>query len=192
MLVHGQYDVNFLIRAKNTHFKTMCERTSDNSPTDSSLCCLNWWSSKKRVEITINAQLFLTARSMSQHIVKHVFPYRKTTLQITWDNPNQVIFQLPNRKKWFKHFLILVQSCHIWCSFTYIHVENIPQTWLRNDLGWSTSFFEHSATCGSCSSFSCIFCVNHVYGQTKRLFILHTKCHGFVNVFCPWFWPCLS
>ena len=38
------------IRARYKHVKTMCEQTADNSPTDSSSSCMNWWSSKKGLE----------------------------------------------------------------------------------------------------------------------------------------------
>ena len=38
------------IRAKYTHFKTICEQSPANSPTVSSSSCLNWWSSRQGFE----------------------------------------------------------------------------------------------------------------------------------------------
>ena len=57
------------IRAKYKHFKIICEHTCDSSPTDSSSSCLNWWSSKQRLETLKNCSTFLFAKS--QHRSTH-------------------------------------------------------------------------------------------------------------------------
>ena len=49
------------IRARYKHFKTICEHACDSSPTDSSSSCLNWWSSKQRLETLKNCSTFLFA-----------------------------------------------------------------------------------------------------------------------------------
>ena len=42
------------IRAKYKHFRTICEQTFDNSPTDPISSSLNWWSSMHGVETLKN------------------------------------------------------------------------------------------------------------------------------------------
>ena len=45
------------------HLITVCEQTCDNSPSDSSSSCLNWWSSRQRLATLYNCATVLFARS---------------------------------------------------------------------------------------------------------------------------------
>ena len=64
------------------HFKTICEQTSDNSPSDSRSSCLKCLSSKQGCETLQSCFLFfcLPMRSIAQRIFEHVLPCRRTPL----------------------------------------------------------------------------------------------------------------
>ena len=51
------------IRVSYKHFKTICEQTCDNSPTDSSSSFLKSWSSKQRLETLYSCSVFSFANS---------------------------------------------------------------------------------------------------------------------------------
>ena len=60
------------IRAKYKHFKTICEQTSDNSPTDSSSSCFDDHPSEDLKLCTVAPVLCLPVRSIAQRISEHV------------------------------------------------------------------------------------------------------------------------
>ena len=60
-LLTDQKTSNLPIRAKYKHFKTLCDHTFDNSPTDSSSSFLKWWSSKQRLQTLYKCSVFLFA-----------------------------------------------------------------------------------------------------------------------------------
>ena len=89
------------IRAKYNQFRTICEHTFDNSPTDSSSSFLKWWSSKQGLE---------TVRNISQRTFEHVLPCRKTkqpSLREVF--PTLVIFQLLQQKIVIRTFFCIRQ-----------------------------------------------------------------------------------
>ena len=57
------------ISAKYKHFKTICERTSHSSPSDSSSSWLNWWSSRPGFETwySYSTSLFASSHDLSTH-----------------------------------------------------------------------------------------------------------------------------
>ena len=57
------------IRAKYKHVKTICERTSGNSPTDSVSSCLDWCSSRQGLETLYSCSTFLFVNS--QYLSTH-------------------------------------------------------------------------------------------------------------------------
>ena len=88
------------IRAKYKHFKTICEHTSDISPTDASSSLLKWWSSKQGFETLHSCSVFcLPARSIIPRIFEHVLPCRKTTQPSLREALSTlVIFQLSQQR----------------------------------------------------------------------------------------------
>ena len=116
------------IHAKNKNFKTICERTCDNSPTDSSSSFLKWCSSKQGLETLKNCLVFFFSpiRMISQRMFEHELPcYRTTQLVLHEVFPTLVIFQLPQKK-----YVIRTSPCIARGLFrtVCIHVEYIPNT----------------------------------------------------------------
>ena len=92
------------IRAKYKHFKTICEQTSDDSPTDSSSSCLNWWSSRQGLKNFVQLLHFLVCQiavpldaflSMSLHVVgpRYQFFHTPVFFQSSWWVTMQVSFK---------------------------------------------------------------------------------------------------
>ena len=68
------------IRAKDKHFKTIWEYTSDNSPTVSNSFFLKLWSSEQVVETVFTCSVFLFAsHNTSPRTFSRVLPCRRTT-----------------------------------------------------------------------------------------------------------------
>ena len=84
------------IRARHKHFNTICEHTSDNSPTDSSSSFLNWWSSKQDLKLCAIAHFScLPVRSTSPRTFEHVLPCHRTMqLLLRSVLPIQTIFSV--------------------------------------------------------------------------------------------------
>ena len=61
------------MRAKYKHFRTICEQTFDNSPTDPISSSLNWWSSRHGVATLRNCWVVLFASS--QYLSTHFFAW---------------------------------------------------------------------------------------------------------------------
>ena len=67
------------IRAKYRHFRTICEQTVDNSPTNSFSSSLNVWSSMQRVATFIIVESFYwQVRNIFPHISSHDLPCHRT------------------------------------------------------------------------------------------------------------------
>ena len=62
------------MRAENRHFRTICEQTFDNSPTDPISASLNWWSARHRVATLKSCWVVLFASS--QYRSTHFFAWR--------------------------------------------------------------------------------------------------------------------
>ena len=105
------------LRAKYKHFNTICEQTSDNSPTDSGSSFLMWWSSKAKTwnfEKLLRLFFVWPIDSVSPRIVRRVLPCRGTTLLFLRDVcPILVILQLLLQK-----YVIRTCPC-IDCSTIY-------------------------------------------------------------------------
>ena len=82
------------IRAKYKHFNTICEQTCDNSLTDSSSSCLNWWSSRQRLETLQNCSTFLFANSQYRSTHFRACPY------MSWDHA-MVFFCAKFLARWY-------------------------------------------------------------------------------------------
>ena len=109
------------IRAKYKHFKTIWERTTDNSPTVSNSSFWKLWSSKQSVETVYNCSVFLFASSqyifyvlfrVSFHVVG---PRDSFCVKIL---PSWYFFSCSGRYSWFEHFLVLTDNVFVRFTFT--------------------------------------------------------------------------
>ena len=128
------------ILAKYKHFKTICERTSDNSPTDSSSSCLNWWSSKQGCDTFWSCTLFLFANhSIPQHIFWACPSMSQDHASVcAWGFSHTSNFCCSRRNTWLEHLCVLFNDCFIRFLFRWVHPK---YSWSRNDVDSSISSF---------------------------------------------------
>ena len=112
------------IHAKHKHFKTICEHTLDNSPTDSSSSFLKWRSSKQGLETVFNWSVFLFASSQSLSTHFWACPScRKNHATVFARGSHPCNFPLLQQKLVSRTLL-----CSPWLQFhaVYINFECVP------------------------------------------------------------------
>ena len=125
-------------RAKYEHFKTICEQTCDDSPTDSSSSCLNWWSSKQWLETLYNSSIFVcqlavSLKAFSSTSLHVVGPRHRLCGRFSHPGNFSVAPREIRDSNIFPNSPIVI-------SFG-LHSRRVhpKYTWLRNEVGSSTS-----------------------------------------------------
>ena len=130
-----------VVPCTNKYFNTICERTCDNSPTDSNSSCLTWWSSRERLETLFHCSTFLFASSQYRWTHFRACPsmsYEHATV-FSWGFSHNSNFS--------------VAPAEICDSNIFVYSSRIISfTWTRNDVGSSRStcfsnFFHMEAIC---------------------------------------------
>ena len=124
------------MRAKNEHFRKICEHTFDKSPIDSSSSSLNWRSSKQGLDFEQLLGFFcLPVRSISQRMFEHLLPCCRTTQPSLCEGfPHPGNFLLLQQKyvllnNYFVRFASTLSTSQIhmvkkWCWFVKINIKN--------------------------------------------------------------------
>ena len=131
-------------RAKGRRFRTTCEQTVDNSPTNPFSSSLNWWSSMHGVATLNNCSIVLFASSQYSHaflcITFHVIRPMKISFrhQVSPCLLFLVFCHSPDRNPWFEHSSVIfhnilanltfslnatqIDMVEEWCWFSQINV----------------------------------------------------------------------
>ena len=111
--VYGSKNVKSTNSANYKRFKTIWERTSDNSPTVPSSSFLKWWSSKQGLCLLFaSSQSFHALPNMSFHVVRP-----RDSFAWGFSHPGN-FFSCGPRNSWFEHLVVLVNNSFVGFTFT--------------------------------------------------------------------------